>query len=117
MAYYVQNKISPDWFTPSDEKEKASPARYKVRPLDGMEFLEVVPHVTIVDGFIHYDGKGMQILIRRGLLDWEGHTDPDTGNVLEFSADAVSRIPPLRLKAIAYEIANRSQLTEGEAKN
>lgn len=118
MATNVQNKITPDWYVPEEEKDKADAARYRIRPLDGMEYLEVVPHMFVdADGYIRYDGKAMQILIRYGLEGWENHCDPETGKELEFSRDAVRRLPPLRLKMLAQEIANRSQLTEGERKN
>lgn len=118
MATNLQNKIAPAWFTPADEEGKEDAARYRIRPLDGMEFLEVAPHMYLdASGYIHYDGKGMQILIRYGLMDWENHFDPETGECIEFNREALRRIPPLRLKVIAQEIADRTQLTEGERKN
>jgi len=115
MAIVPTEKMAPAMYTPPDQEGNPDPTRFRLKPLDGMEYLEVMPHIVVKDGFINYDGEGMVKLIRFGLVGWENFRDD--GEEIPFSPFNVRRLTPLRLQGIAREIANRSQLTEDEAGN
>ena len=104
MAKAINMIVGQDFISDNDEDEVKT--IWKVRTLNGFEFLECTSQ-----GFFDH-----ALCIHKGLTGWENFKDI-AGNDIEFSDDNISLIPALILQEISLEIQIMSSLTEDERKN
>lgn len=118
MAIKATSVIKPDWYTPEDEKEEESPTRFKLKPLDGIQYMDVMSEVAKnLDGDIQITGRGLKLVVKWGVVGWENFVDPDTGKEIKYSPHNMQRVPPLVLSELVSEILERSEIGEDQTKN
>lgn len=117
MAVQALTGLVAEWFTPSDQADDDAPARYKIKPLNGFQFMEVAQHGVIgTDGSFTPNHKGLLMLLHYGLKDWENVLDHE-GNALPFNLQRTKFIPTPHLVECANEILGRSALEAEAEKN
>ena len=117
MSTTAISKIAPFPFKLDKGTDDAAAAEYTLKPLSGLEHMEVMAYAEMNDqGNIVYTGKSLRRAIAYGLKGWSNVFDSD-GEELPFSQQNIDRLPPLDLHQIGNEIINRSQLTGAERKN
>lgn len=110
MAITAMTGLVPEWFTPA-QPESDRPTRVKIRPLTGLENLEV--SAEIGGGRI---GDAQKIALRFGVVDWE-NVDDERGNPLPFSLENLKLLPVNVLSEIAIRIIRGSKMDDEKAKN
>ena len=119
MATKALTGFTPTWFTPTDQRDKDidRPTRYKLKPLDGIQFLEVAANGdTQADGTFMPNHKGRLLLLRNGIKGWENVVDHDD-ETLEFNIARIKFIPAPHLVECVNEILERSALGAADEKN
>lgn len=117
MAIKPINGLVPEWFTPTSQQGDDNPTRVKIRPLDGMQHMEVMMHVDVAgSGDLFVDAKGMGLALKFGMVEWENFTD-DKGLPIPCTPDNYGKLPSNDLAEIGRTIINRSNLTEDARKN
>lgn len=118
MAIKAISTIKPDWYTPQCEEGEDEPTRFKLKPLDGTQYLDVMSEVTTsLDGDIQVTGRGLKLAAKWGVVGWENFSDPETGKEIKYSAVNVPRVPPVILSELVGVILERSELGEDQTKN
>lgn len=118
MAIKAAAGLVEEWYTPVDEVGEDVPTRFKLRPLNQMDLLEVMSEGRVSDaGEFYPNHKGRTILLRKGLVDWEEFNDPDNDRPIKFTSTNFHRVPAATLGELANEIMVRSVLTEDEKKS
>ena len=111
MTIKVLEGLTPDWFTPASELDAETPTRFKLKPLNGFEYMDVLGETAVNEhGHRMLNARGMRQAIKYGLVDWENFDAP-------FNQQSVGTIPTTYLIEIANEIINRSDLTGEKEKN
>jgi len=111
------NPFAPFWYTPMEEAklEAASPTRFKIRGLNGSEIGFVAPEFVITEGTITgLSGKGLEMTLRYGLLDWENFEN-DSGRIAYNRAN-FGLIPYEVQAELAMQIIAASYPTQEEKK-
>ena len=111
--------LAAEWITPGDQagEDIENPTRYKIKPLNGLEFLEVVANGTHNnEGEFMPDHKGRLILLRLGVKDWENVTDASGENYV-FNVARIKYIPMPHLIELVNTILERSALGAEAEKN
>ncbi len=109
--------IAPEWFIPTSQEEEDEPARFKLKPLDQMAFIEVVSLSELnADGMLIPNAEARRLLLKKGLMDWENIEDPN-GKDLKYSPHNIKVIPFQELFEICNQILTISAPGEEERKN
>ncbi|MBL1293070.1 MAG: hypothetical protein COB61_004275 [Thiotrichales bacterium] len=116
MAISIVNKLSTVWYVPRPEIEAASPSRFSLRPLNGMQYMEVIQETTGAGLDIRISGRGLKLALEYGLVDWEGITNA-AGEKVNYSRIELQKLPPELLTELANQIIIQSDVTEDEIKN
>lgn len=117
MPITAIDNLSPSWYTPECEKDEENPTRFNLRPLDGLEYMEVIAEVTKLEsGDFSISSRGMQKAIRSGVVGWENFLGSN-GKDIKFSPHNINKIPPLILQELASEVIERSELGAEAEKN
>jgi len=116
MAIKTISVLAATWFVPKSEKDDMNPARFEVRPLDGMQYMEVMNETSGTGVDLRISGRGLKLALQHGLVGWETVQDKDGKNI-EFSRNEVNRLPPILLTELAAEILDISELGEEAIKN
>jgi len=101
-------KLLEQLYTPPHRAEEDDPPKYRIRPLDSMEALELSPEVEMKDGSMVYTGKGLVIAVKYGLVGGEDN---------DYSQADKRKLPPFDLNVIAGEIINITNWSGDDAKN
>lgn len=117
MATKALTGLVAEWFTPEDQKDDEQPTRYKLKPLDGIQFMEVAANGdTLADGTFMPNHRGRLLLLRYGMKDWENVIDHD-GEKLEFNLARLKFIRAQHLVECSNELLTRSAMGDDDAKN
>jgi hypothetical protein len=112
------NPLTPEWYTPKTEEGKDNPTRFKIRPLSGVEAMDL-ELFRDVDGNTRITGRSARTILRHGLIDWENFgTDAEkvvfkTGNPDE----NIARLPNEIADELVAEVFRRTVLMEADRKN
>jgi hypothetical protein len=110
-------KIEP--YVPYSERDNATPTRFMLRPLDGIERLDVSFFRDDL-GNLSLSSAAARAALKYGLQGWENLMD-EAGSPVPFSPvdrDAnMKRLPAELVAELATEIFVRSVLSEQERKN
>ena len=87
MTITAINQFGPEWFTLDGQEDEDKPARVKLRGLDGAGQAEIAPELSITNDGIIPSPRGIRIMFRFGLVDWENITD-QAGAALPFPHEA-----------------------------
>jgi len=104
MAITICEKLVTDWYTPESEKDEAEPTRFRIKPMNGSQALQVL------------NTENLQLALTFGLIDWENVKNAN-GEQVEFKKPRISMLHANLLSEIANEIVSRSNLTGDEIKN
>lgn len=117
MAITLQTKITPQWYTIESEVEEDQPAKFKIKPLDGEQYMEIFAEGEMTrNGDLKLTGLGLKMAVRHGVVGWENIFD-ESGKVLKFSTHNLKKLPMEILSELASEVVNRSSPDEVESKN
>lgn len=104
-------------YTPRADQGSDNPTTFKLRPLDGLQYMEVMHELTESKGSgVRISAAGKLLALKYGLADWNNFNDAQ-GNAIPFSPVNFKLIPPVILNELAIEIMNRSEFGEGDQKN
>lgn len=110
------NNLVEAWYTPTSEKDAEVPTRFRIKPLNGEQYMTVMMETrTNESGDLSLSASGMRQAINYGLVGWENFTDG--AKDVPFSKASISLIPAPELIALASEIINRSSISEEQEKN
>jgi hypothetical protein len=116
MAIKPLTGLAPQWFTPSGEQDSDNPTRFKLKPLDGLTFLDVMSEGKIRDdGAFVANRQGRDTLLKNGLIEWENFDEG--GNPLKCNFTNFHRIPAEILAEICNELIIVSSLSGEDEKN
>lgn len=113
MSIKIISKLSPEWFTPKDQRKEETPTRFKIRQLNGVEHAEVMAELREDGGRNYLTFRGVMAALK-GLLDWENVEDQN-GEVT-FSQSNLKMIPGDYLHEVAGAILEKSNISEEEEK-
>lgn len=118
MPIKALKRMAPFWYKPDSQKDDPSPTRFKIRGLNGTEQGYVQPELVIdttgkmVTGMT---GKGLELTLGYGLLDWENFTDED-GAAIAFSPINFGRLDIVTRTELAMQILAASYVAPEEKK-
>lgn len=119
MAITPLSGLVADWYTPEQDGDDAGKTRFKIKPLDGLQYyeLQTITRIVQVDkvGNMLPNIEAVRLSLNYGLVDWENLNDAN-GEPIAYSADNVGLLPSDVLYALANEIAARSALSEDQKK-
>ena len=117
MEITAISKLTTADYIPENDKESSEPTAFKLKPLNGMQYMEVIAELkTDENGEASLTGKGLGLAIKFGLAGWDNFCDED-GKNLKFNRLNIVKIPPIILTELAGEIINRSEVGAEERKN
>jgi len=106
-------KLVGEWYTPESQREEETPFRVRLRPLTGMQQLEVLSANQGISGF--FRPAAMRLAWRYGVAGTEGADIPE-GLDIE-GREIVDYIDEVAiLREVADEILRISQPSEDEKK-
>lgn len=111
--------LKPDWYTPLAEGDAATPTRFLLRPLDGVERLDVSFYRDDF-GNLSLSSDAARAALKYGLQGWENFMAADQRPVPYSPMDRdanLKRLPAELVAELATEIFVRSVLSAAEAKN
>lgn len=133
MATEARTGLVADWFTPVDQRDALAdpeldeseanpivvvkrPTRYKLKPLDGLQFMEIMTHGEHkLTGEFVPTHLGRVLTLRYTLKDWENLDHK--GKPDKFSIGALHHAPGHHLIECANHIIEVSAPDEGDPKN
>jgi hypothetical protein len=117
MPITAISNLTPEWYTPECEKGVDDPTRFKLKPLDGKEYMEIMSEFRREEsGEFTISSRGLHAALKYGLVGWENFMDSH-GKDVKYSPHNLGKVPPIILQELAGEIINRSELGETERKN
>ena len=115
MAIKPLSGLAPEWYTPKQDGEENEQTAWHLKPMDGMEYMEVMSISQVVDGFIDFTPDAVRLVIKYGLIGWRNFKD-ENGNDLVFNTANVRLIDSNHLTEIAQQIILRSSLSAAQKK-
>ncbi len=108
MAGANMTGLVPEKYTPENQRFDDDPAIFTIRPLNGMEAMEMMAESTT--------GGVMRVAIKYGLEGWENCKNKD-GDIIQFSTENLGYILPQTLSELAEKIIELTDLGESQVKN
>jgi hypothetical protein len=112
------NPLTPDWYTPKAEEGKDNPTRFRIKPLSGVEAMDLELFQD-VEGNTRISGRSARTILRHGLSDWENFgTDTEKVPFKGGNPDEnIARLPTGIADELVAEIFRRTVMMENERKN
>lgn len=120
MAVTVREQIAPSWYTPGSEKAESNPTRFRVRPLNGVERLEVFGELSTdkKTGTTMLTAKGVTICASYGVIGWDGPASRDaSGKDRLWSASTLRMLEPMLIHELGLHVFNITELGADAEKN
>jgi hypothetical protein len=114
MAIKALTGLVPEWYTPSSEKEADNPARFKLKPLDSMQVVEIQNYHDEVKGAVK--AEGLYRAFELSLVDWENVFDSQDRR-LKPTRNNIKAIPVEIIAECGAHAITMSYLTEDDEKN
>ena len=114
MAIKALTGLVPDWYTPESQREADEPARFKLKPLDAKEMVEVQDYHDPDKGQIK--PEGLYRALELSLTDWENVNDQND-RPLKCTRTNIKTLPIEIIAECGAEAINRSFLSEDDEKN
>jgi len=117
MAITAVPNLTVYKYTPIAERENDNPTTFDLKPLNGVEYMEVCAEL-IPDGVGGADlpHAGGVICLKHGLVGWSNLLD-ENGQEIVFNKLNFGRVPSAILSELATEIFVRAEVGEPERKN
>lgn len=117
MALTIQNKVASSWYILSDQEGEDLPAKIKIKPLDGEQYMEVFTESEKTrSGDMKLTGLGLKMTIHYGIIGWENILD-EAGKKIKFSQHNLKMLPMEVLFEVSSKIISISTPDEDETKN
>jgi len=117
MSITAAKGFIPEKYIPESQKNETPPAEFTLKPLTGLEYMEVMSEMYRDDkGQIHMPGTALTLAINYGLKGWKNFIDED-GEDVGFSKQAIAFLPAVELSELADKIIAISELGVAERKN
>jgi len=117
MTIQIIETIKPFWYTPETSVKDKSPAKFKLKPLSGVDQAYLAQFAEILEGGrVVLASDGIEQYLRRGVIDWKGITDKK-GAQIQFDEDRLCNLPHDISLELINVIRERSELGEDKAKN
>lgn len=114
MSITANTGLVPEWFTPESEKGEDDAARFKLKPLDSKQMVEIQTYLTAEGGSI--GAEGLYRAFEISLLEWENINDGQ-GRPLKSTRTNIKVIPIEIIAECGAHAISISFLTEDETKN
>jgi len=112
MSITALTGMVPEWFTPETEKGSDDPARFKLKPLDSKQMVEI-------QGY-HKDGgiqaEGLYRAMELSIVEWENVNDIQ-GKPLKCNRNNIKTLPIEVIAECGAQAISVSFLTDDEEKN
>jgi len=116
MAEKIMHGMVIETYTPTCQRFKDNPAVFELKPLDGLETMEVYNELSRnVEGDYKISGTGLRIALKYGLVGWSNLLDKEK-NEVAFSLANMGKIIPMALSELADKIVDISDLGIDEKK-
>lgn len=112
------NPLTPEWYTPKEEEGKDNATRFKIRPLSGVEAMDLELYKDH-EGNTRITGRSARTILRHGLTDWEHFgTDAEAVAFRPGNPDEnIARLPQSIADELVAEIFRRTVVNEADRKN
>ncbi len=114
MSITALTGLVPEWFTPDSEKDSDEPARFKVKPLDSKQMVEIQAFHQPEGGIAP---AGLYRAMEISILEWENVNDARTGKPLKCTRHNVKAIPIEVIAEVGAHAISVSFLNEEDEKN
>lgn len=115
MTITIRKQLAADWYK-TDPADPQS-AEFHIKPLNQLQFIGLRNEIGFNDfERLTITSVGVRVALDHGLLDWKGVLD-ETGQPLEFNRENRDMLPIDVLTTLAFEIANRSRLSDEQKKS
>jgi len=114
MAIRAITDFSETWFTPEDQQGEDTPARFKVRQLDGLQTTALFSEMRMNGDQLALTAAGIRHAVNCGLVGWE-NIENEKGP-LEFKKQNLKFLPGEYHSLIASEITIKSMMQDDEQK-
>lgn len=115
MGIKALEGLVPAWYTPIGQDDDDKPTRFKLKPLNGDQYAEVMDHFRVEEERLHVKAAGQKICLKHALVDWENFAD-SSGDV-EFLPTNFRLIPYSQRTELVTHIMLKSALSEEQEKN
>jgi hypothetical protein len=113
MSITALTGIVPEWYTPESQKESSTPARFKLKPLDSKQLVEIQGYHT-PEGAIA--PAGLYRAFEISVIEWENVNDSN-GRALKCNRGNIKTIPIDIIAEAGAEVISVSFLGETDEKN
>jgi len=113
MSITALTGLVPEWYMPDSEKESDDPARFKLKPLDSKQMVEIQAFHQATGGI---SPEGLYRSMEISILEWENVNDVN-GKKLKCTRHNVKFIPVETIAEIGAHAISISFLSEDEEKN
>jgi hypothetical protein len=113
MSITANTGLVPEWFTPTSQEGEDNPARFKVKPLDSKEMVEVQAFHTAEKGI---GAQGLYHAFEISIIEWENVNDGQ-GKALKCTRTNVKAIPIDVIAEAGAHAISISFLSDDEIKN
>jgi hypothetical protein len=104
-------------YIPISEREDAQPLTFKLKPLDGLQYLEISSDSkTDAEGNMYLTGSAYKLAAMYGIVTWNNFYDAN-GAEVKFSRNNIKSIPVNTLYELVGEILRASSLDGEQQKN
>jgi len=110
-----KSKILPIMYIPQEEEGSDNPTQFKLKPLDGLEYMDVLLHAKVnSEGEVELEPAGLKVALKFGLIGSKNLTD-ELGNVdVELIPTELDSVLLIELAKKIMEISN---VSDEERKN
>lgn len=116
MAIVAMTGIVDDDYICRKDQDSESPTIWKLRPLNGFKYMEVMTELVRTDEGFKITGKGLGLAVKHGLVGWENFKDQN-GKELKFNSINITKIPAVVLGELADRVIEISELGDEQTKN
>lgn len=113
MSITALTGLVPEWFTPDSQKDSDDPARFKVKPLDSKQMVEIQAFHQESGGIAP---AGLYRSMEISILEWENVNDAN-GKRLKCTRHNVKAIPIEIIAEVGAHAISVSFMSEDDEKN
>lgn len=117
MTIHAKNTFTPVIFTPDSEKDSDDPTTFTLKPLNGLEYMQVLNNTTIDDnGVTKLSATGLELALRHGLTG-ANNLIGENGKPITLNRFTMKTLSAVLLIEIANAILEASEIDGEERKN
>lgn len=118
MAIKALDPMVPIWWTPESEAKSENPTRFRIKPLTGIQRIEVNTDTKMTGRGLVISAAGIRTALRYGLVGWENFNNADGPVVFSFDVDEnLAVLPEGVILKLVDRILTASSVSEEAKKN